>query len=43
MNEIFVALFTMYIVWYFMSPADTNSTSYRLGRDVGDNTKKFDG
>ena len=27
MNDIFVALFTMYIVWYFMSPVDTNSSS----------------
>lgn len=41
MGEILGFLFLIYIVWLFIGPADTNSTSYRLGRGVGNKTKKF--
>lgn len=33
-------LFFCYIAYLILSPADTNSTSYRLGRGIGSKTKK---
>lgn len=33
-------LFFGYIVYLVLSPADTSSTSYRMGRGIGSKTKK---
>jgi len=40
MGEILGFLFIGYIVYLFMFP-NTNSTSYRLGRGVGNKTRQF--
>lgn len=34
-------LFICYIVYLLVSPPDTDSTSYRVGRGVGNKTRKF--
>lgn len=40
MGEFLAFLFISYIVYLLMFP-DTNSTSYKLGRGVGNKTRKF--
>jgi len=41
-GEFLATLFICYILYIvFFAPVNTNSTSYRLGRGVGNKTRKF--
>lgn len=40
MSEVLALLFVGFMVYVFMFP-NTNSTSYRLGKGVGNKTRKF--
>jgi len=42
MGEFLATLFICYILYIvFFSPVNTNSSSYRLGRGVGNKTRQF--
>ena len=41
MGEFLGLVFFVYLVFLFLSPPNKNSTSYRLGRGVGNKTRKF--
>lgn len=41
MGEFLGFLFLCYIVYLFVAPPNTDSSSYRLGRGVGNKTRKF--
>lgn len=41
MGQFIAFIFIGYIVYLFLSPTNTNSSSYKLGRGVGNKTRQF--